>query len=91
MDKELCRTCIHSMYLGWGNMGAMLGCNHIGDTGISQMLLNEGLQPGERCRGYAPGKPRTRGMALKVKTSARATRKRQKKESMENKNELQRI
>ena len=50
MDKELCRTCIHSMYLGWGNMGAMLGCNHIGDTGISQMLLNEGLQPGEQCR-----------------------------------------
>ena len=76
MDKNLCRTCIHSMYLGWGNMGAMLGCNHIGDTGISQMLLNEGLQPGERCRGYAPGKPRTRGMALKVKTSARAEKER---------------
>lgn len=72
MDKKLCRKCVHSMYLSWNTKGGSIGCNHIGDTGISQMLINEGLQPGERCRGYAPGKPRTRGAALKVKTSARA-------------------
>ena len=60
------------MYLSWNTKGGSIGCNHIVDTGISQVMLNEGLRPGERCRGYAPGKPRTRGAALKVKTSARA-------------------
>lgn len=76
MDKKLCRRCVHSIYLTLNAKGGSIGCNHIVDTGISQMLLNEGLQPGERCRGYAPGKPRTRGMALKVKTSDRAEKER---------------
>lgn len=76
MDKKLCRKCVHSMYLSWNTNGGSIGCNHIVDTGISQVMLNEGLRPGERCRGYAPGKPKTRGMALKVKTFDRAEKER---------------
>ena len=72
MDKKLCRTCLHSMYITWDTKTGSVGCNHIVDTGISQMLINEGLQPGEQCRGYAPGKAMTRGAALKVKTYDRA-------------------